>query len=104
MVAALLLAVTLGIRAVAEEPDTRQADAEQPVHGDAARRSPEFDNESERKAVLDFRRVWAKHRPVFRSRFLGVRALQNPTDAWIVQEIISEVKPDLIVETAEISK
>jgi len=28
-----------------------------------------------------------------------VRTAQNPLDAWIVQEIISEVAPDLIVET-----
>jgi cephalosporin hydroxylase len=29
---------------------------------------------------------------------MGVRALKNPFDAWIYQEIIYEVKPDVIVE------
>ena len=30
--------------------------------------------------------------------WMGVRALKNPFDAWIYQEIIYEVKPDVIVE------
>ena len=30
--------------------------------------------------------------------WMGVRALKNPCDAWIYQEIIYEVKPDIIVE------
>lgn len=94
-VAALLLGLTLGAGAAAETPH----ESAKPASGEGvSRRSPEEDDASERKAVMDFRRVWAKHRPVFRSRFLGVRALQNPTDAWIVQEIISEVKPDFVVE------
>ena len=29
---------------------------------------------------------------------MGVRAIKNPLDAWIYQEIIYEVKPDIIVE------
>jgi len=33
------------------------------------------------------------------NRWLGVIALQNPPDAWIHQEIITEVKPDYIIET-----
>jgi cephalosporin hydroxylase len=32
------------------------------------------------------------------TKWLGIGALQNPNDVWITQEIISEVKPDLIVE------
>lgn len=30
--------------------------------------------------------------------WMGVRALKNPLDAWIYQEIIHEVNPDIIVE------
>ena len=37
--------------------------------------------------------------PVFKNTFLGVKTIQLPTDAWIIQEILYEVKPDLIVET-----
>jgi len=32
------------------------------------------------------------------TRFLGHRALKNPMDAWVYQEIISEVKPDVVFE------
>ncbi|MCP4664107.1 MAG: cephalosporin hydroxylase [bacterium] len=31
--------------------------------------------------------------------WLGVPAQQNPNDVWIIQEILSEVKPDFVVET-----
>ena len=31
--------------------------------------------------------------------FLGVRFGQNPSDAQVIQEIVSEVKPALIIET-----
>jgi len=30
--------------------------------------------------------------------WMGVRAMKNPLDAWIYQEIIYEVKPDIIIE------
>jgi cephalosporin hydroxylase len=36
--------------------------------------------------------------PVFQNRFLGILTLQTPSDAWIILEIMYEVKPDLIVE------
>lgn len=36
--------------------------------------------------------------PVFKNHFLGVWTVQSPSDAWIVMEILYEVKPDLIVE------
>lgn len=31
-------------------------------------------------------------------RWMGARALKNPFDSWIYQEIIYEVKPDVIIE------
>ena len=49
-------------------------------------------------AMQNFLRVWSKHKPVFKSRFLGVRTFQNPLDAWVVQEVIVEVAPDLLIE------
>ena len=33
------------------------------------------------------------------SRWLGIRAVKNPLDLWIFQEIITETRPELIVET-----
>ena len=31
--------------------------------------------------------------------WLGIPALQNPNDVWIIQEIITEVKPDYIIDS-----
>ena len=39
-----------------------------------------------------------KEAPVFKNRFLGILTYQNPTDAWIVMEIMYQVKPDIIIE------
>ena len=49
-------------------------------------------------AIAEFRKVWAKRSPVFRSQFLGVHTVQNPMDAWVAMELIYETRPDLIVE------
>jgi len=35
----------------------------------------------------------------FQNRWLGETSLQNPFDAWVIQEIIYETRPDLIIET-----
>ena len=35
----------------------------------------------------------------FTARFLGMQIMQNPADMWVMQEIISEVRPDFIIET-----
>ena len=32
-------------------------------------------------------------------KWLNIKTSQNPDDVWIIQEIISEVRPDFIVET-----
>ena len=36
---------------------------------------------------------------VFGTRFLGIQTLKYPTDLWAYQEIISERRPDVIIET-----
>ncbi len=35
----------------------------------------------------------------FTARFLGLQTMQNPADMWVIQEIISDVQPDFIIET-----
>lgn len=51
------------------------------------------------ETISAFARLWAQRVNFYGgSRFLGVETLQNPTDAWVTQEIIHEVKPDFIVE------
>jgi len=39
-----------------------------------------------------------KNRTWLANRWLGVQTSQNPNDAWITQEILSEQKPDFMVE------
>ncbi len=41
---------------------------------------------------------YADQNTFWRNQWLGIPTLQNPNDAWIIQEIISEVKPDYIIE------
>lgn len=44
-------------------------------------------------AVFEDKESWAE------SKWLGVRVLKTPQDLWTYQEIITETRPDLIVET-----
>jgi cephalosporin hydroxylase len=56
-----------------------------------------IDREKQRHLI----RSWRKLTPpgaVFQNKFLGISTVQHPFDVWITQEIISEVKPDLIIE------
>jgi cephalosporin hydroxylase len=65
--------------------------------------SPELTRAEAVRAIQDIFRLWHQRKVILRSHFLGVPTQQLPTDAWIVQEIISEVKPDLIVETGTLN-
>lgn len=49
-------------------------------------------------AVDEVCRSWDKE-VLFKSTWLGTVAVKNPCDAWVYQEMIYEVRPDVIVET-----
>ncbi len=52
------------------------------------------------EALRFARRAWdAKDETLFSNTWLGAPAFQNPLDVWIIQEIIWETRPDVIVET-----
>lgn len=54
---------------------------------------------AEDEAIGRFAQIWIDRLNFyFGSSWLGIQTLQNPTDAWVTQEIIQEVKPDFIVE------
>lgn len=38
--------------------------------------------------------VWAEH-----TKYLGIEVMKFPTDMWVMQELITELKPDLLIET-----
>lgn len=48
-------------------------------------------------------RMWARdsgrHKWSYNFRWMGVSAIQFPNDAWAMQEIVWQVKPDLIIES-----
>ena len=46
------------------------------------------------------RAAWeARQQTAFRNHFLGVPLLKLPTDLWTYQELLSDVRPDLVLET-----
>jgi len=81
---ALLLGAALamsGVACVESEPETE----------------PELTDE---EILGSFAKLWFEQIGFFKdSRWLGIRTLQNPMDAWVTQEIVHEVEPDFIVET-----
>ena len=53
---------------------------------------------SERQIVEDFQKLYHK-KVVFDSNYLGIPSVQFPADNWVMQEMISEIKPDFVIET-----
>jgi cephalosporin hydroxylase len=52
------------------------------------------------EAVQFARQWWMRRETTFvPNKWLGVPCWQNPMDAWIIQEIIAETRPNAIVET-----
>lgn len=54
---------------------------------------------SEAEVSRAFQRQLAARQVVDGSKWMGFEATQNPLDLWILQEIITEIKPDVIIET-----
>lgn len=55
---------------------------------------------AEAQAIADlYHRVYYEGGAWRHNRWLGIPTLQNPNDVWVTQEILSEVKPDFLVET-----
>ncbi len=55
-------------------------------------RSPE-------QVVAEFTKLYFATGVHYQTRWLGVPTLQNPCDMWMLQQIITEIKPDFILET-----
>jgi cephalosporin hydroxylase len=52
----------------------------------------------EEHVIKRFRKIYYSTEPHI-TRYLGMLSLQYPTDNWVMQEIISDIKPDFIIET-----
>jgi len=54
---------------------------------------------SNRQLLDRFAPLWAANTGAyFGSRWMGIQTLQNPMDLWVIQEILYEVQPDVIIE------
>lgn len=49
--------------------------------------------------IYTFNRIYAWSEIVRNTYWFGIPTLQAPTDMWVMQEIITELKPDFVVET-----
>jgi cephalosporin hydroxylase len=54
---------------------------------------------SDEEIVDEFHRLFVDTHEIFNETWFGVETWQHPFDVWITQEIIWEVRPDVIVET-----
>ena len=57
---------------------------------------------SAQEIVDDFHRLAYPSRTI-ENHWLGVPAQQDPNDAWIIQEIMCETKPDYVIETGTLN-
>jgi cephalosporin hydroxylase len=60
--------------------------------------SLDFAAPSEQTIVQEFQKLYHKN-ITFDSHFLGVQSIQFPADNWVMQEIITETRPEVIIET-----
>lgn len=49
-------------------------------------------------AAFTYHYVESDHRRPFSAKFLGVPTWQNPCDMWVMQELLTEIKPDILIE------
>jgi len=49
--------------------------------------------------INQFRQIYLSSGLINKAHYLGIHTTQNPCDNWSMQEIISEIKPDFIIET-----
>ena len=54
---------------------------------------------SDEQVIRSFEEVFVARKSLLSNKWLGIQAIQHPFDVWVTQEIIFEVKPDVIVET-----
>lgn len=53
---------------------------------------------SDEQIVRDFHRLYYQRRSWDHMNWLGVKTLQNPPDTWVLQELITEIRPDFIID------
>jgi cephalosporin hydroxylase len=61
--------------------------------------APKSESSLHNPLVNDFIKLYYSSGIHYKTQWLGIPTLENPCDMWAIQEIISEIKPDFIVET-----
>lgn len=62
--------------------------------GYVSAKSEEMNDEA---VIKRFQQIYYTTKP-FNTKFLGILSMQYPSDNWVMQEIICEIKPDFIIE------
>jgi cephalosporin hydroxylase len=92
----LLLAVAAGPVLIYDRLVAREISKQSRRNAARAKRPPALARQS---LIDEFHKLFYSTPSTWaNSRWLGVRTAQNPNDVWLTQEIIFEVKPDVIVE------
>jgi cephalosporin hydroxylase len=55
------------------------------------------------KTIADFHRLYYDSQVWGRTIWMGVPCLKTPLDLWVYQEIIWEMRPEMIIETGTAS-
>lgn len=56
-------------------------------------------NLNDKETIDKFHKLYYKTLPMFTSHYMNIETMQYPADNWMLQELISELKPDFVVET-----
>ncbi len=59
-------------------------------------REPPLDKKT---VIREFNKLYYYSNLQHRAMWMGIQTMQNPCDMWMMQEIITKIKPDFIVET-----
>lgn len=55
--------------------------------------------QKQKSVINEFNRIYYDSKVWRRTYYLGILTQQFPTDLWMIQEIITEIKPDFVIET-----
>ena len=95
LAAATALLAALALAAVSCHPSESEGEAPSALSDQGRTGRP-----TEGEVVARYAELFASNGGTFwPNTWLGISTLQNPNDVWVTQEILSELKPDFVIET-----
>lgn len=58
-----------------------------------------FNPRNNREVIDSFHKLFHESKVFLKSKWRGIQTLKSPFDIWVYQEIINDIKPDIIIET-----